>query len=133
MKVLQILVLIIGLTLAANGQKHNETAILTGIIFDQMGEVITDAKIIVINQKGKKFETVTNEKGNYEIKLPVTVYKGNFDITKLPITKYTIRVESRGFRIFEIKEFNFVQPKSRKIQLDIALEVGLVGTGVFQK
>ncbi|HXH69316.1 MAG TPA: carboxypeptidase-like regulatory domain-containing protein [Pyrinomonadaceae bacterium] len=126
MKFLQILVLILGLTFVASGQKQVGNAILTGSVFSQIGEIISNAKITVINQKGKRFETLTDEKGNYEIKLPFTVYKRNFDITKLPITKYTIKVEYRGFRIFEIKEFNFIQTKSRKMHLDIALEVGIL-------
>ena len=126
MKILQVLILIFGLTIIANGQEQNETAILTGSVFSQIGEIISDVKITVINEKGKRFETFTDVDGNYKIELPVTVYKGNFDIRKLPITKYTVRVEHRGFRAFEIKEFNFIQSNSRKMQLDVALEVGIV-------
>jgi hypothetical protein len=126
MKILQVLILIFGLSIIVNGQKQNETAILTGSVFSQIGEVISDAKITITNEKGKRFETLTDENGNYKIELPVTVYKGDFDIRKLPITKYTIRIEYRGFRAFEIREFNFIQSKLRNMQLDVALEAGIV-------
>jgi hypothetical protein len=110
---------------------EKNTSILRGTVYDQLGEVIQSAKIIIIDRNGKRFETLTNENGAYEIKLPFTVYKENYDIRTSPITKYSIKVESRGFRIAEIKEFNFTQSKSGKMELDFALEVGLIGTGKF--
>jgi phosphatidate phosphatase APP1 len=125
MRFLQILVLILVSVLLASGQKNGSTAVLTGNIFDQIGDVLPNTKIIVTNQKGQRFETLSDENGSYNINLPVTVYEGNFDIRKLPITKYKVRFETSVFKSLEIEEFNFIQNKSKKLQLDVALEVGI--------
>ena len=125
MRVLQLLVLIFGLAVITNSQNIDK-AILSGTVYDQIGGTIQNAKIIITDKNNKRFETVTNESGVYEIELPFTMYKGNYNIRISLITKYSIRVESRGFRVTEIKNFNFIQPKSRKMQLDIALEVGII-------
>ncbi|HXG82398.1 MAG TPA: carboxypeptidase-like regulatory domain-containing protein [Pyrinomonadaceae bacterium] len=123
MKFLQILFLIFSLSIFANAQK----AILSDTVYDQQGAVISDAKVIVQNKNGKKFETLTDAEGKYKIDLPYTVYKTPDDVRTLPITRYTIKAVFTGFRITEIKEFVFTKPRVGNMQLDITLEVGLLG------
>ena len=59
MKILQNLVLIIGLAICVNAQKTT----LTGTVYDANGAVIVKSKVTAVNQKGEKFEAVTNEDG----------------------------------------------------------------------
>ena len=123
MKFLQVLVLILGFVFIVNAQK----ATLSGTVYDQKGEVISEAKVIIQNKNGKQYETLTNADGKYKIDLPYTAYKTADDVRNLFITRYTITVLSTGFRIAEIKEFIFTKPKSGNMQIDITLEVGLLG------
>ncbi|CAN5609571.1 hypothetical protein BH18ACI1_BH18ACI1_03720 [soil metagenome] len=64
MKILQILVLIFGLVVCANSQTTDKS-ILSGIVYDANGSVIIKARVKAINEKGEKFETVTNDEGIY--------------------------------------------------------------------
>jgi hypothetical protein len=121
MKFLQFLFLIFSLSIFANAQK----ATLVGTVYDQRGAVIPDAKVVVQNKNGKRFETLADAEGKYKIDLPYTLYKTPSDVRSLPITRYTITVLFRGFRITEIKEFIFTKPYIGNMQLDVVLEVGI--------
>ena len=65
MKFFQVLVLIFGLGVFTNAQK----AILSGTVTDKFGSVIPGAKVFALNEKGEKFETITNAEGNYVLNL----------------------------------------------------------------
>jgi hypothetical protein len=117
MKILQILVLIFCLVVVANAQK----AILTGSIYDPGGAVIVKSKVTAINQKGEKFEALSNEEGVYVLNLPLDKYKPILD---QKITKYEIVVEGLGFEKFVLKNFKFVGATKGQMYLDFALDVG---------
>lgn len=112
MKFLQILVLIVGFVAFANAQK----AILTGTVYDANGAVIPQAKVIAINEKGEKFETLTNETGEYILKLYFNQYGS--------IAKYDITVEKDGFATRVLKDFRFVGFWNDQMHLDFALDAG---------
>jgi hypothetical protein len=118
MKVLQILVLILVFVVTENAQ----TSILSGTVYDANGAVIPETKITAINQKGEKFETLTNDEGFYFLDLPFTRYDSKlfFDFV---MAKYEIIVdrENWGFEKFVLKDFRFVPSYKGKMNLDIAL------------
>ncbi len=70
MKVLQVLVLIFGLSVSANAQK----TLLSGTVYDQEGAVISETKITLTNKDGKKFEALANDDGIYKIIAPAGTY-----------------------------------------------------------
>ena len=55
MKVLQILVLILGLSFVVNAQSVGRTTTLKGTIFNQAGGIITDVWITIKSVNGKGF------------------------------------------------------------------------------
>ena len=113
MKSFQVLVLIFGLAVFANSQKSDES-ILSGTVYDANGSVVVRAKVIAINQKEEKVETVTNDEGIYTLNLAVNRNNSS--------AKYDIIVETAGFKKSVTKDFVFVPPQFGKMQLDIALE-----------
>jgi hypothetical protein len=116
MKILQILVLMFCLVVVANAQK----AILTGSIYDPSGAVIVKSKVTAINQKGEKFEALSNEEGVYVLNLPLDKYKPVLD---QKITKYEIVVEASGFEKYTLKDFKFISSSKEQMNLDFALDV----------
>ncbi len=116
MKILQILVLMFGLVVAANAQK----AVLTGSVYDPNGSLIVNSKITAVNQKGEKFVALTNEEGVYILNLPLDKYK---PILNQKITKYEITVESPNFEKFILKNFKFIGSSKGQMNLDFALDV----------
>ena len=84
MKVLQILVLIIGLSAFSFAQK----AILSGNVTDVWGAVIPNAKINAKNVKGEIFSTRTNINGFYELKLEAGAY--NIEVILSPFDEFSV-------------------------------------------
>jgi hypothetical protein len=84
MKVLMILVLSVGLVVAANGQK----AFLSGTVTDKFGAVIPKAKVEAKNNEGKFFSTRTNNFGDYQIELVEDEYI--IEITLMPFNKFLV-------------------------------------------
>ncbi len=120
MKILQILVLIAYLGFFANAQIVDK-AVLSGNIYDANGSLIVGAEVTAINEKGEKFQTITNDEGIYILKLPYNPYEnGNADFK---IAKYEIIVDAHGFERKVIKDFDFVHSSKGKMQFDIALNV----------
>ena len=65
---------------------------IIGTVTDPQGAAVANAKVTVIDQrKGTSDTTTTNESGNYSV-------------THLIPDVYTVRVESKGFKITELKE-----------------------------
>jgi hypothetical protein len=120
MKFLQILVLILGLTILVNAQK----AILSGTLYDATGAVIPKSKVTVINERGEKFEVLTNDDGVYSLSLPFNSYDAKTSSANFRIAKFEIVVdlEYRGFEKFSVRDFKFVPAYSGKMIFDIALD-----------
>ena len=122
MKVLQILVLILGLAISINSQTTDK-AILSGTIYDANGAVIVGMKVTAINEKGKRFEAVTNDEGIYFLDLPFNLYdpkkSANFKITKYELTVDGI---NRRFEKIVLKDFKFVPSYKGEMNLDFALD-----------
>ena len=105
MKVLQILVLIFGLTFFANAQ----SAVLSGTVYDHYGSVIPSSLVKLRDSKGKEYQTYSNEDGVYQIKLAKVFY--------------SIEINTNLFKSFRIKKY-FVPPfNNGKIYLDVALDI----------
>jgi len=121
MKVLQILILIFGLSVFANSQTTNES-MLSGTVYDANGSVIPEAKVTAINRKGEKVESVTSEEGIYTLNLPFNKYNSSFGFT---VVKYDIIVEAIGFKKSMTKDFAFIPSQLGKMQLDIGLDVAV--------
>ena len=121
MKLLQILVLILGLAIFVNSQTTDK-AILSGVFYDANGAVIVGMKITATNEKGKKFEAVTNDEGIYFLDLPFNLYdpkkSANFKIAKYEITVDGI---NRGFEKIVLNDFKFVPSYKGEMNLDFAL------------
>ena len=136
MKVLRILVLIFGLTVFVNAQK----ATLSGTLYDAVGAVIPEVKVTAVNERGEKFETVTNDDGVYSLSLPYNLYEARTSSANFRIAKFEIIIdlEYRGFEKFLIKEFKFIPAYSGKMFFDIALDVknpepcGYAGAGCLE-
>jgi len=118
MKILQALVLIVSLAVLANAQK----GVLTGTVYDPTGAVIVNSKVTAVNQKGQKFEAVTNAEGVYSLNLSCDEYK---PILNRKTTRYEITVESQGFEKFTLKDFKFVNSSKGQMYLDFSLDVGI--------
>ena len=120
MKILQILVLMFGLTVLANAQK----AILSGTLYDANGAVIPEVKVTAVNEKGEKFEAVTNDDGVYSLSLPYNRYESGTSSANFKIAKFEIIVDLqyRGFEKFVVKDFKFIPAYSGKMIFDIALD-----------
>ncbi len=122
MKVLQTLVLILGLVVFVDAQIHTK-AVLNGTVYDANGAVIPDVKITAVNQKGEIFDTFTNGEGNYILNLSYTKYDAKSAST-FKMAKYEITFDGTkiGFYKNILKNFNFA-PAHKRMQLDFALEV----------
>ena len=120
MKILQILVLIFGLTGFATAQN----AILSGTVYDATGALIPKVKVTAINEKGEKVESLTNNNGVYSLSLPFNLYDSKTSSANFKIAKFEIVVdlENRGFEKFVVKDFKFIPAYSGKMFFDIALD-----------
>ena len=105
MKVLQILVLIFGLTVFANAQK----VILSGTLADETGAVISNTKITATNTSGKTFLAYTNDDGIYQLEISNGIY--------------SIEFEAAGFKIYKIEKYKVAPIIKGKMNLDVVLEV----------
>lgn len=110
MKVLQVLVLILGLFYVVDAQDGRQLTTLTGVVTDQAGAGIEDTKIILTNAKGYSFDAFTNEYGTYRISIPAGTYSINAEYTK-----------HRGWEKFNVEKFEIASKE--KINLDITLRI----------
>jgi hypothetical protein len=119
MKVLQILVLIFGFAIFADAQN----AVLSGSVYDPNGALIINANVTAINEKGEKFETITNNEGVYILNLPFNIYDTTKSVIGFKVAKYEIIIESVYFEKLILKDFKFVSSTEGKMTLDFALDV----------
>ena len=97
-------------------RQYDQPAI-QGVIRDQASAVISRAAVTAINQQTERmFFANSNE-------------AGRFHFTDLPAGKYTIYVESPGFKKFLMTELELTAEET--ISLNTMLEVGEVTMGIF--
>jgi hypothetical protein len=122
-KFLRVLVLIFGLVVFGNAQMKDR-AVLTGTVYDVNGAVIPRMSVVFVNRKGERFETTTDENGDYWYYLPVSKYEtisnavGSDVPAILDTYEITFSNSNSGFRKLVIKDFIL----AGKMQLDVALE-----------
>ena len=123
---LRICVFIVGLmsafTFCVNGQVIL-TPKLRGTIYDAQGSVVVKANVMAVNADKKKFETFSNENGEYELVLPFNKYDSSRNFRE---AVYDISVESPGFTKTVINGYVFIPSQFGTMQLDLALKVGPV-------
>src|SRR5215203_4041622 len=104
MKILQILVLIVSLTVFTNAQ----TVLLTGTVYDLNGAVIPGTKVTAKDKSGKTYSAIpSNDEGVYTIPLPAGVY--------------TLEFIAANFHGFTVKEYRIYKAIKGKMSLDIVL------------
>lgn len=108
MKILQILVLLFSLTTLANAQTSKETTVLTGLVYDDMGAVITNVKVSAKDESGKVYLATTNNEGIYWIELSEGIYDLEFDVMY--------------FKKIKLKKYRVVKAYQNKMYLDVALK-----------
>jgi hypothetical protein len=110
MKILQILILVLGIFVVANAQKWQSLTELEGKVIDQGGAIIPLAKIVLTNSKGKKFASITDEDGEYLLRIPAGTYTVEAEYT-----------EYRAWEKFKVEKYEIAP--TRKMMLDICLRV----------
>ncbi|HMU32503.1 MAG TPA: carboxypeptidase regulatory-like domain-containing protein [Pyrinomonadaceae bacterium] len=113
-----VLSLAIGLSVVA--QTSVVTSKLKGTVYDAQGSVVVKAKVTAVNPSKKKFETFSDENGEYEIALPYNKYDSS---RKFEEAVYDISVESPGFTTTVIKSYVFIPSQFGMMQLDLALRL----------
>ena len=106
MKIFQVLILILGLSIFANAQK----AILSGTVYDQTGAVIPETKITLMNKDGKEFAAFTNDDGVYTI----SVASGNYSLE-------VVNLRHAAWEKFIIQQYELAPVP--KMNLDITLRI----------
>jgi hypothetical protein len=91
MKILQVLVLILGLTVFANAQRAEKIFVLGGTVYDSNKALVVSAELTAKNKDGRIYKTFSNEDGIYSI--------------KLPFGKYTLKFTKDGFKDFIVINF----------------------------
>lgn len=105
MKILQVLVLIFGLSVFAKAQK----VVLSGTLADETGAVISNTKVIATNSERKTYQAVTNADGIFHLEIPSGVYSIDFEAT--------------GFKVYKIEKYKVAPIAKGRMNLDIVLEV----------
>lgn len=91
------------------GQADRSTQV-RGKVFDQMGAAISDTKVTLTDAGRRTYEAITNENGDYSLKVPPGTYS-----IKAQYTRHA------GWEIFSIE--NYEVANSVVMNLDIALRV----------
>ena len=109
------------ITLAVVASAFAQKSELTGTVYDANGAVVVGAKISALSSDGKKFETVSNDRGVYVLTLPFNKYEASRAFKE---SRYDIYVESPGFKRSVTKGYVFIPSQFGKMFLDIGLEIG---------
>lgn len=118
--VLATLLLLLTLAAIANAQPDN-IVVLSGTVYDQVGAVIPNTKIIALNDHGESFVTVTNEEGVYKLELKFVRY-GSKKTLKAATYEITADRANTGFKKTILKDFKVVPAYKGSMQLDLVLE-----------
>jgi hypothetical protein len=111
MKFLQILVLVGSFVVVGYGQRSFEntfTTKLNGIVFDSE-KPVKDAVVFAVDKRGNRYSITTDEKGRYEIRLPI----GEYQIKAFVPTGFSVEISS------DVN--NFVVKKAKKTKLNFIL------------
>ena len=94
----------------------SQNAALKGTVYDRQGAVIPRTKVILKGKSGKKFESLTDSKGEYELQIPTD--------------RYRIEFRAGGFETYILKVFQ-INPVEKGpafidkfMKLDVSLVVG---------
>jgi hypothetical protein len=96
-RVFTLVILVLLACAVTYGQPNENEVILSGTVYDQIGNTLADAKVIATNEHGRQFETTTNEDGSYELSLPVNAYKPGGEFRKR-VSTYSVKVLFRYFK-----------------------------------
>lgn len=107
MKVLQILVLIFGLSIFTIAQDKEKLFVLSGIVYDAEKSLVPVTEITAKNKDGRKFQTFSNEKGVYRI--------------SIPFREYTVAFRKDGFKKSVYTNVENLTADEKKI--DVSLEI----------
>ena len=92
------------------------TAAITGKVTDATGAAVAGAKVTATDtQRGSSFPTVTNDEGVY-------------NLPRLPIGTYDLKVESTGFQAAQ--QSNILLNLNQTARVDVQLQVGNIATSV---
>ena len=84
--------------------------VLTGAVYDLNGSVIVnEARVVVYDTAGRKYESATNDEGFYQIDLPLAVYR--------------IEVNAPGVCTERVERYKIVNATYGKMSLDFVLDV----------
>jgi hypothetical protein len=90
-------------------QNDKPSSVLTGIVYDFNGAVITGSRVILYGLDGSQFDAVTDSEGVYKIQAPPAVY--------------TVVATAPGFCLKRISRFRVISTTSGKLSLDLVLDV----------
>ena len=96
--------LILALAVSVNAQSKDLT-ILSGVVTDTFGAVITNVLVTAQNKNGKKYGAKNGDDGEYKIPLPKGVYKLEF--TRPP------------FKAVTIKEYRITNKSRRRLNISL--------------
>src|SRR5260370_10062104 len=109
------LVLCVGLArllFPAPGQAQVSTADIVGAVLDPTGAVLPGVKITATNSAtGFTRVATSNESGSFLISL-------------LPIGRYSLKAETKGFKVYSVSEVALAE--GDRLRLDMHMEVGQV-------
>jgi hypothetical protein len=99
-----------------NSPAQVTTAGINGVITDSQGLAVPAVRLLVVNEStGQKFDTVTNETGNYFVR-------------SLPVGHYAVSVEKAGFKGY--KQSGIELTSNQLARIDVQLVVGAVTEAV---
>ncbi len=102
----------IEITRTVSSNTQNEFAIIKGTVFDEMGAVIPEAKVVITNENTKK------------VLILITDDEGSFISSKSEAGNYSLQIEANGFQTYTEKELNV--ESSELITFSVILKVGEV-------
>jgi hypothetical protein len=109
--------LVIAILLPGPGSAQTVTGTISGTVTDQQGQVIPGATVTIVNE------------ATSDARVAVTDGQGNFLVTNLQPSQYTIRIALQSFRTLERK--NIVLSAGERLAVaNLTLEIGSVGETV---
>ncbi len=86
-----------------------DTGSIVGIVHDQSGAVVADAKVKVTNTKtGRVYEVTTDSAGNYEV-------------PGLPAGPYEVKAEKTGFKVARVEDIILYATDRKGINVNLPL------------
>jgi len=86
-----------------------DTGSIVGIVHDQSGAVIADARVKVTNTKtGRVYEVTTDSAGNYEV-------------PGLPAGPYQVEAEKTGFKVARVEDIVLYATDTKSINVSLPL------------